>query len=50
MFWTIAIILAVAWGIGMVTAHTMGGFIHLLLIASAMIVMVRVIQRAKPLP
>jgi Family of unknown function (DUF5670) len=44
MLWTIAVILLVLWGLGLVSAYTMGGFIHLLLIAAVVIVLVRVIQ------
>ena len=32
MLWTIFLILLVMWLLGMVTAYTMGGFIHLLLV------------------
>ena len=31
MLWTISIILALLWGLGMVTYNTLGGFIHVLL-------------------
>ena len=34
MFWTIALILLVFWSVGLVSSVTMGGFIHLLLIAA----------------
>ena len=39
MLWTIFVILAVMWLLGMVSSYTMGGFIHVLL-ALALIVMV----------
>ena len=32
MLWTIFVILTVLWLLGMVSAYTMGGFIHILLI------------------
>ena len=32
MLWTIFVILAVLWLLGMVSSYTMGGFIHILLI------------------
>jgi hypothetical protein len=44
MLWTIAIILLVLWGLGLVSAYTMGGFIHLLLIVAVVVVLIRVIQ------
>jgi uncharacterized protein (DUF58 family) len=44
MLWTIAIILIVLWALGLVSAYTMGGFIHLLLVLAIVVVLVRVIQ------
>ncbi len=44
MLWTIAVVLTVLWVLGLVTAYTMGGFIHLLLILAVVAVLVRVIQ------
>jgi hypothetical protein len=47
MIWTIAVVLIVLWAIGQVSAVTMGGFIHLLLVAAVVMVLVRVIQGRK---
>jgi hypothetical protein len=44
MLWTIGVVLIVLWALGLVTSTTMGGFIHLLLVAAIIIVLVRVIQ------
>jgi hypothetical protein len=44
MLWTIAVILLVLWGLGFFTAHAMGGFIHILLVAAVVLVLVRIIQ------
>jgi hypothetical protein len=44
MLYTIAIILLVLWGVGLVGSYTMGGFIHLLLIAAVILVLVRIVQ------
>lgn len=44
MLWTIAIILIVLWALGLVSAYTMGGFIHVLLVLAIVIVLVRIIQ------
>ncbi len=44
MLWTIAIILIVLWALGLVSAFTMGGFIHILLVLAIVIVLVRIIQ------
>ena len=49
MLWTVAIVLLVLWGLGMVSATTMGGFIHLLLLAAVILVLVRVIQGRRPI-
>lgn len=44
MLYTIALILLVLWAVGLVGSYTMGGFIHLLLVAAIVIVLVRVVQ------
>ena len=41
---TIAVILLVLWALGLVTSHTMGGFIHLPIVVAVVLVLVRVIQ------
>jgi Family of unknown function (DUF5670) len=43
------IVLLVLWGLGLVSATTMGGFIHVLLVAAIVLVLVRVIQGRRPL-
>jgi hypothetical protein len=49
MLWTIALILAILWVLGMVSSYTMGGLIHVLLIVAIVVVLVRVIQGRKVL-
>ncbi len=49
MLWTIFVILLVLWLIGMVSAHTLGGFIHILLILAIATVLIRVIRGERPL-
>ena len=44
MLWTIAVILLVLWAIGLVSAYTMGGFIHVLLVVAVIVVILQVIQ------
>jgi Family of unknown function (DUF5670) len=44
MLWTIAVILLVLWALGLVSAYTMGGFIHILLVLAIIVVLIRVIQ------
>lgn len=47
MLTTIAIIFLVLWALGLVTSYTMGGLIHILLMAAVVIVLVRIIQGRK---
>ena len=49
MLWTIFTILLVMWLLGMVTAYTFGGFLHILLIVAIATVLIRVIQGRQPL-
>jgi len=44
MLETIALILIVLWIFGLVSAYTMGGFIHILLVVAVVIILLRVIQ------
>jgi hypothetical protein len=44
MLWTIAVILLVLWMLGLVTAYTAGGLIHVLLVVAIVVVLIRVIQ------
>lgn len=44
MLETIAIILVVLWLLGLVSAYTMGGLIHILLVIAIVVILVRVIQ------
>lgn len=44
MLWTIAIILVVLWLLGLVSAFTLGGFIHVLLVLAVIIVLIRLIR------
>lgn len=44
MLWTLVMILAVLWLLGMVTSTTMGGLIHLLLVVALIIVVVNLLQ------
>ena len=47
MLWTICVVLVVLWLLGMVTAYTMGGLIHILLVIAVITVLVRIIQGRK---
>ena len=47
MLWTIAVVLMVLWLLGLVTAYTMGGLIHVLLVIAVVVVLLRIIQGRK---
>jgi hypothetical protein len=40
----IAVILIVLWLLGFVTSHTMGGFIHILLVIAVVVILIRLIR------
>ena len=44
MLWTIAVILLFLWLMGVVTAYTVGGLIHILLVVALVLVIVRLMQ------
>ena len=41
---TIAIILIVLWALGLITSFSLGGFIHILLVAAVIMILIRLIQ------
>ena len=49
MLYTIAVILIILWLLGMVTAYTLGGFIHILLVIAIVVILLRVIIGRPPL-
>ena len=49
MLWTIAVILLVLWALGLVSSYTIGGFIHILLVAAIILVLILVIQGRRPI-
>jgi hypothetical protein len=44
MLWTIAIVLLLLWALGLLTAYSLGGFIHILLVLAVIAVLIRLIQ------
>ena len=44
MLLAIALILLLLWAVGLLTSVTMGGFVHVLLVAAIVVVLIRVIQ------
>jgi hypothetical protein len=49
MLLTIAAILVVLWLLGLITAFTLGGFIHILLVIAIILILIRIIQGRNPL-
>ncbi len=47
MLWTICVILAVLWLLGMVSSYTLGGLIHVLLFLAIAVVLINLIQGRK---
>jgi hypothetical protein len=48
MLWTIAVVLLILWALGLVSAYTMGGFIHVLLVIAVVVILLRVISGRRP--
>ncbi|HWE52583.1 MAG TPA: lmo0937 family membrane protein [Bryobacteraceae bacterium] len=44
MLWTIAIVLILLWALGLVTAYTLSGFIHIFLVIAVVVILIRLIQ------
>jgi hypothetical protein len=47
MLYTIAVVLIVLWLLGLITSHTMGGFVHILLVIAIVVVLLRIISGRK---
>jgi hypothetical protein len=47
MLVTIAILLLILWAIGLLSFHSMGGLLHLLLLAAVVVLLIRIIQGRK---
>lgn len=47
MLTTIAVILIVLWLLGIITAYTIGGFIHILLVIAVIVILIRIIRGKK---
>ncbi len=44
MLWTIALVLLVLWGLGMVSRFMVNGFIHILLVCALVVVVIQLVQ------
>ena len=49
MLYTIAVVLLILWLLGLVTAYTLGGFIHILLVVAIIMVVVNLISGRRAL-
>lgn len=47
MLEAIAIVLLILWALGLTTSYFLGGFIHLLLVAAVIMILIRVTQRRR---
>ena len=47
MIWTIAIVLLILWLLGLITSHTFGGSIYILLVVALIIVVADVIRKRR---
>lgn len=47
MLYTLAVILIIAWLLGLVSGYTIDGFIHILLVVAIIMILVRLIQGRK---
>lgn len=43
LIWVAAVVLVILWALGLATAYTMGGLIHVLLVLAVVAVLVRII-------
>jgi len=44
MLYTIAVVLLILWLLGLVSAYTIGGFIHILLVVAVVMILIRLIS------
>ena len=44
MLWTLAVLLLALWLVGLLTAHTMGGLLHILLVLALVVLVIRLVQ------
>ncbi len=49
MLWTVAVVLIILWLLGLVSSHTMGGFVHVLLVVAIVVILVNFIRGRKSL-
>jgi hypothetical protein len=47
MLWTITVIILALWLLGLATNYTLGGFLHVLLVAAVVMAVFRLMQRRR---
>jgi len=47
MLYTFAVVMILLWLLGLLSSHTMGGFVHILLVVALVMVLVRLISGRK---
>jgi hypothetical protein len=47
MLWTIFVILCVIWLLALFSGHTVGGFIHILLVIAIIVILINVFKKRK---
>lgn len=48
VLWTIFILLLLVWLVAVVSAFTLGGFVHILLVLALIVMLIRIIQGRSP--
>jgi len=49
MLYTIAVVLLILWAVGLVSAYTLGGFIHILLVIAIVMIVINLISGRRAL-
>jgi hypothetical protein len=49
MLWTVFVVLLILWLVGIVSFHAIGAYVHLLLIAAIVALLIRIISGRSPL-
>ena len=44
MLWTLILVVLILWAVGLATAYTMGGLLHLLLVVAVIMLIVQLVQ------
>ena len=44
MLYTIAVVLLILWAVGLVSAYTLGGFIHILLVIALVMIVINLVS------